>query len=76
MISKLIVEENLGRTPLARQGFELVERKGKGHPDSLCDARAEEVSLAFCESTQPHSVEFSTTMRTRRCSLLAVLIHS
>jgi len=26
----------------------LVERKGKGHPDSICDAVAEEVSLALC----------------------------
>jgi S-adenosylmethionine synthetase len=48
MTSKLIVEEDSGRTPLARQGFELVERKGRGHPDSLCDAVAEEVSRALC----------------------------
>ncbi|MEQ1827557.1 MAG: methionine adenosyltransferase [Pirellula sp.] len=48
MTSKLIVLEDLNRLPLARQGFELVERKGKGHPDSLCDAAAEEVSLALC----------------------------
>jgi S-adenosylmethionine synthetase len=26
---------------------EIVERKGKGHPDSICDALAEEVSLAL-----------------------------
>ena len=48
MTSKLIVLEDLNKLPLARQGFELVERKGKGHPDSLCDAVAEEVSLALC----------------------------
>lgn len=28
---------------------EIVERKGKGHPDSLCDGAAEELSIALCE---------------------------
>jgi S-adenosylmethionine synthetase len=28
--------------------IELVERKGRGHPDSICDAVGEEVSLALC----------------------------
>lgn len=32
---------------LAEQPVEVVERKGLGHPDSLCDALAEEVSLAL-----------------------------
>ena len=27
---------------------EIVERKGLGHPDSICDALAEELSLALC----------------------------
>lgn len=27
---------------------EIVERKGKGHPDSLCDGAAEELSVALC----------------------------
>jgi S-adenosylmethionine synthetase len=48
MTSKLIVVESLNRTPTGRQAFELVERKGKGHPDSICDAVAEEVSQALC----------------------------
>ncbi len=48
MTNKLIVLEDVNRMPLAQQGIELVERKGKGHPDSLCDAIAEEVSLALC----------------------------
>lgn len=30
-----------------RAPVEIVERKGKGHPDSICDALAEEVSLAL-----------------------------
>ncbi len=28
---------------------EIVERKGKGHPDSLCDEAAEELSVALCQ---------------------------
>ena len=28
--------------------FEMVERKGKGHPDSICDHIAEEISKALC----------------------------
>lgn len=28
---------------------EIVERKGQGHPDSLCDGAAEELSIALCE---------------------------
>jgi S-adenosylmethionine synthetase len=44
--------EELRRTPLERQRIELVERKGKGHPDSICDALAEAVSLALCREFQ------------------------
>lgn len=47
-----IVLEDINRLPLARQRIELVERKGKGHPDSLCDAIAEEVSQALCREYQ------------------------
>jgi S-adenosylmethionine synthetase len=34
--------------PLAEQPVEVVERKGLGHPDTICDALAEEVSVALC----------------------------
>ncbi len=44
--------EELKRTPLEQQRIELVERKGKGHPDSICDAVAEQVSLALCREYQ------------------------
>ena len=44
--------EELKRTPLEQQRIELVERKGKGHPDSICDAVAEAVSLALCREYQ------------------------
>lgn len=40
--------EELKRTPVGCQRIELVERKGKGHPDSICDAAAEVISLALC----------------------------
>jgi hypothetical protein len=44
---RLLLAE-LKRTPVERQRIESVERKGKGHPDSICDAVAEAVSLALC----------------------------
>jgi S-adenosylmethionine synthetase len=47
-LSQPILIERSGRTPVADQSLELVERKGQGHPDSLCDAIAEEVSMALC----------------------------
>jgi len=34
--------------PIADLPVEVVERKGLGHPDSICDALAEQVSLALC----------------------------
>ncbi|MCC6672842.1 MAG: methionine adenosyltransferase [Planctomycetes bacterium] len=42
-----IVVGPLDGTPAAAQSVEVVERKGLGHPDSICDAIAEEVSLAL-----------------------------
>jgi S-adenosylmethionine synthetase len=44
--------EALTQTPVEGQRIELVERKGKGHPDSICDAVAEVVSLALCRTYQ------------------------
>lgn len=43
-----ILLESLDRTPVEKQGVELVERKGVGHPDSICDAIMEEISVALC----------------------------
>ena len=43
-----VLIEALQRTPVEDQRVELVERKGRGHPDSICDAIAEEVSQALC----------------------------
>lgn len=43
-----ITIEELKQTPVEKQRVELVERKGTGHPDSICDAIMEEVSVALC----------------------------
>ncbi|APG24554.1 methionine adenosyltransferase [Syntrophotalea acetylenica] len=41
----MILVEPLQCPAVADQAFEIVERKGLGHPDSMCDAMLEEVSL-------------------------------
>jgi len=43
-----ITLEELKQTPVEQQRVELVERKGTGHPDSICDAIMEQVSVALC----------------------------
>jgi S-adenosylmethionine synthetase len=43
-----IAVEVLLQTPAEEQLVELVERKGLGHPDSICDAIADHTSLALC----------------------------
>ena len=43
-----IIVESLNRTPVEDQAAELVERKGVGHPDSICDAIADQLSIALC----------------------------
>lgn len=40
-----IVVEDLKQTPLEKQRIEIVERKGLGHPDSICDEVMEQVSI-------------------------------
>jgi S-adenosylmethionine synthetase len=42
-----IVTERLSGAPIEARAVEIVERKGLGHPDSICDAVAEELSLAL-----------------------------
>jgi S-adenosylmethionine synthetase len=36
-------------TPFYNQPVEIVERKGIGHPDTICDALAEELSRTLCQ---------------------------
>lgn len=43
-----IVIEHLSRLPTGQQQVELVERKGVGHPDSMCDGIMEAISVALC----------------------------
>ena len=48
MTSKNIHAEGLNEIPTPMKKIEIVERKGIGHPDSVSDALAEEVSKALC----------------------------
>jgi len=40
-----IVVEDMKQTPLERQRLEIVERKGLGHPDYICDAVMDQISI-------------------------------
>lgn len=42
-----ITVEVLARSPVGQHQVEIVERKGIGHPDSICDAIMERVSIAL-----------------------------
>ncbi len=48
-IKRNINVEFVSREPVEEQEIEMVERKGLGHPDSLCDGIAEAVSVALCK---------------------------
>ncbi|MBI5133437.1 MAG: methionine adenosyltransferase, partial [Thaumarchaeota archaeon] len=43
-----IVVEQLGLLPIDQRAFEIVERKGIGHPDTLIDGIMENISIALC----------------------------
>ncbi len=47
-MAKNINVEGLNEIPTPMKNIEIVERKGIGHPDSVADALAEEVSRALC----------------------------
>ena len=44
-----IAIEQSTTAPLARQAYEVVERKGLGHPDTICDSVMDAVSVALCK---------------------------
>lgn len=44
--------ERLQKPSAGSDNVEIVERKGKGHPDTLCDALAEQLSVALCNFYQ------------------------
>ncbi|NIO38096.1 methionine adenosyltransferase [Candidatus Bathyarchaeota archaeon] len=44
-----IVVEDLKQTPLEKQRIEIVERKGLGHPDYICDAVMDQISVRLSQ---------------------------
>ena len=44
-----IIIEKTKSAPIQKSAIEIVERKGLGHPDTLCDRAAEELSIAFSQ---------------------------
>jgi len=42
-----IIVEDLKQTPLKKQRIEIVERKGLGHPDYICDAVMDQISIGL-----------------------------
>jgi S-adenosylmethionine synthetase len=49
-----ITVRNLKQTPLEQQGLEVVERKGLGHPDSICDAIMDQISVKLSKEYLDH----------------------
>jgi S-adenosylmethionine synthetase len=45
-----IIVEDLKQTPLEKQRLEIVERKGVGHPDYICDAVADRISISLSKA--------------------------
>ena len=48
MIEPLIIESP--RVSLAQEPMEIVERKGLGHPDTICDAVMESVAVELAQA--------------------------
>lgn len=42
--------EHLGTVATSERRIEFVERKGIGHPDTICDGIAESISIALCQA--------------------------
>jgi S-adenosylmethionine synthetase len=40
-----LIMETLAESPVARRRTEIVERKGRGHPDTICDSLVEAIAL-------------------------------
>jgi S-adenosylmethionine synthetase len=45
-----IIVDNLKQTPLEKQRLEIIERKGLGHPDYICDAIMDQVSIQLSKT--------------------------
>ncbi|MGD8545129.1 MAG: methionine adenosyltransferase [Candidatus Bathyarchaeota archaeon] len=50
-----IIVENLQQTPLEGQRIEIVERKGIGHPDYMCDAVMDKISIHLSQEYLEHT---------------------
>ena len=48
-MNKAIVVEQLKNIPLPQQRIEIVERKGLGHPDNMCDAIMDRISVKLSQ---------------------------
>jgi len=48
-VVKNIVVEKLDSTPVEEHRVEIVERKGLGHPDTICDRLMNQISVNLCE---------------------------
>lgn len=46
----MITVESLSGSTVAEQQVEIVERKGKGHPDTICDSIMDAISVALCSA--------------------------
>lgn len=51
MMTRILVDRS-ARIPIEDQSLEIVERKGKGHPDTICDAIAESISIQLSQAYQ------------------------
>ena len=51
-IPRNITVERSDTAPMNDQPFELVERKGIGHPDTICDSVMEAVCVDLCREYQ------------------------
>ena len=51
-IPEYITVEGSDTAPMEQQSFELVERKGVGHPDTICDSIMEAVCVDLCREYQ------------------------
>jgi len=58
-VKRNITVEEFKQVPLEKQNLEIVERKGLGHPDSICDAILDRVSV---ELSKEYLERFGTIM--------------
>jgi S-adenosylmethionine synthetase len=53
-IQRNIYVEKVDSLPINEHSVKLVERKGIGHPDSICDAIMEDTSVQLCREYQKY----------------------